>query len=432
MAIAGVALGAGWFLWSRSDVASMARSLDAEVAAARKDGMPMTIEEVRASIRERTPGTNAAPAYMAAFLASRGQRTSTDLLDRLVNGTATAADRKELGSRLRALAPALARFEQGTTLTSLNYDRRWELGLELLLPDLADHRKLVTALAARGIVEAEGGDVARAEKTMLAAARATAHLKTDPLLISYLVCLGDEHVVLRSAGRIVSARPADPAARRLARTVLAALGPMPDFRPICGFEATIARRAVNELGVDDLIKLKSIGGFASAPPAARFASAAMRVSSVRQANEARVVRFWRELYELMPEDPNDVVGLAQAVEQIERRYGDMSDLSSTMLNLLTPALQGVVQAAKNAQARRTVTKVSLDLLDAHARTGGFPETVKVSDPWGGSLRYRRQPGGFVLYSVGADGKDDGGTERGSGDGETPGTDIVFSFPARQP
>jgi hypothetical protein len=431
-AIAGVALGAGWFLWSRSDLVRIAQSLDSEVAAAQKDGMPMTIEEVRASIRERTPGANAAPLYLGAFSLAKGQQMPSELADRFLGGAATGPDGKELRSRLASLGPALTLFERGTAQASLNYDRRWELGLSLLLPDLADHKKLVTALTMRGLLEAQAGDLARAEKTMVTAARATAHLKADPLLISYLVCLADEAVVLRGARRIVSERPQDPAARRLARAVLTTLGPMPDLRQVCGVEATVARKAVNELGMDGVLASLSSSGIATAPPTARFAATALRVPPVRQANEAKVVRFWREMHERIPEDPNDVAGMAQAVDGMERQYGDMSGLSSAMLNLLAPSLQGVVQTAKIALARRKVLATALDLLDAKARTGVYPATVKVSDPWGGSLRYRRQPGGFVLYSVGADGKDDGGTERGRDDGEASGTDIVFSIPVRKP
>src|SRR5207247_5529550 len=66
-----------------------------------------------------------------------------------------------------------------------------------------------------------------------------------------------------------------------------------------------------------------------------------------------------------------------------------------------------------AQARAVI--LAADVLAFRAETGQFPDrledtrTAPVTDPYSGkAVRYRKEPNGFVVYSVGPEGKFDGG------------------------
>jgi len=57
---------------------------------------------------------------------------------------------------------------------------------------------------------------------------------------------------------------------------------------------------------------------------------------------------------------------------------------------------------------------------AHAAAIGDLPGLALTDPWGRPYRYRRQDQGYLLYSLGADGRDSGGTDHGGPD-PYPGT-----------
>ena len=83
-------------------------------------------------------------------------------------------------------------------------------------------------------------------------------------------------------------------------------------------------------------------------------------------------------------------------------------------------------------ARHGVLAAAAAVLAAKAQTGAFPETLPVgfTDPYTGKpLGYRREGGdGFVVYSVGPDGKDTGGVP-----GDRPKWEqAVFRYPAPPP
>lgn len=110
----------------------------------------------------------------------------------------------------------------------------------------------------------------------------------------------------------------------------------------------------------------------------------------------------------------------KAIETAEARY-NTSGISS-ILDWLTPPcarLIGVnVQGMARMQVARTAVAVERYRLataqlpqDTTDLVPGYLETTPI-DPFDGRpLRYKKRDGGYVVYSIGPDGTDDGGTER---------------------
>lgn len=72
---------------------------------------------------------------------------------------------------------------------------------------------------------------------------------------------------------------------------------------------------------------------------------------------------------------------------------------------------GLYRWYRNVRASEQITLAAAYALDVKSRTGAFPAALPASytDPWSGKgLGYRVEPQGFVVYSVGEDGKFDGG------------------------
>lgn len=109
-------------------------------------------------------------------------------------------------------------------------------------------------------------------------------------------------------------------------------------------------------------------------------------------------------------------------ESIEAELGR----GDAVLKLLVPSVGGFLSGADQVQTELDATRLILAVLIHRERTGSLPESLGALapglletlplDPYsGGAFVYRITPGqglGFVLYSVGADGRDDGGRAPG--------------------
>lgn len=139
-------------------------------------------------------------------------------------------------------------------------------------------------------------------------------------------------------------------------------------------------------------------------------------------------------------------------------FDERAALSSNLLlvGILAPALSRTVQSFDAADLERGGIDVMVALERFRFRTGAYPERLEQLvpgemkamplDPWSGkALGYRRvEPGqdkhkrGYLLYSVGADGKDDGGKEyqgmdlyrKPLVDPGIPGADYILNDPRR--
>lgn len=126
----------------------------------------------------------------------------------------------------------------------------------------------------------------------------------------------------------------------------------------------------------------------------------------------------------------DYASRQNAVRAWERELGtaQWSDLvdewvgcSRYFAKVLLPSLSGMNTKHTTVRAQRQITLGMLALARERADKGAYPETFPAGlmDPFTGqALVYRREGAGYVLYSVGPDGKDDGGkapAERSSRD-----------------
>jgi hypothetical protein len=133
----------------------------------------------------------------------------------------------------------------------------------------------------------------------------------------------------------------------------------------------------------------------------------------------------------------------QAVPGESRSTAVGRRIGETMLGWSFVSLSVAAQAEDRATVQRRMTEVAFALAAYRAEHGGYPtDLAKLvpkclkripEDPFSGKpLRYGREGTGYVLYSVGPNGQDDGGRESPANDldtgGELPGDDIVIQIP----
>jgi len=110
----------------------------------------------------------------------------------------------------------------------------------------------------------------------------------------------------------------------------------------------------------------------------------------------------------------------QAIEAAEARY-NTSGISS-ILNWLTPPSARLIVVNMQGMARMQVARTAVAVERYRVATGQLPQDIAdlvptyietaPLDPFDGRpLRYEKRDGGYVVYSIGPDGTDDGGIER---------------------
>ena len=105
------------------------------------------------------------------------------------------------------------------------------------------------------------------------------------------------------------------------------------------------------------------------------------------------------------------------------RSGITTIVTERLLALLAPSIQMFQAAEDRTVMKTTLTRLGLALAEYRAVEGEFPATLDALQPGyvdelpvdfysGKPLLYRRVEGGFILYAVGPNGKDDGGVGAG--------------------
>ena len=112
----------------------------------------------------------------------------------------------------------------------------------------------------------------------------------------------------------------------------------------------------------------------------------------------------------------------EAAEAIEAKLEEASGIHVMMVRMLMPAYARVIQIDLRSRARMRAAAAGLAIERYRLARGELPDTLGElvpayfnavpRDPFDGAeLRYKRLEKGFVVYSVGEDGSDDGGRER---------------------
>lgn len=400
-ALCAASVGGLWYAWTQSETGQAAASLPNELETARRAGLPTTPDELRAQIRQKK-GTNAANDYLAAFSyakASARKHLGKYDLAKFLRGKASAGEVADLKADIRRVKPALTDLEAGARKDLLDYNRPWENGFMILFPDLGDTRNLVNVLCLRALYQPE------TRKSLPLAARVARQVGEEPTTIAKFVQARLEQMTIDTLHRLLRENPNDPELHRIGRETLAAFGPFPSMRNTFGGELVMYRVGTQQMSPKIVEELAMAGVKLDLPPQS---IAMLRFPAVRRATEATMVRFWREMAEGVPKDPEDIQGLRTAMTAVESHYGNRERTDHALLAALGLFRGGFADAMGEALVRRRLLAGTLDGLEARAKTGAFPKTLEIGDPFATSMVYKPSAKGFSLYSVGPDGQDNGG------------------------
>lgn len=403
----------------------------------RAAGRPMTPEEI---IPKKVPSSeNAAPLYESAFALLKSESVDGKTLEQSVADTAKEyAAQPDLNATRAAFENALVHptfsqalelVEQATTRTQCNFNRQYDLGASLIVPHLNEMLAIGHILNAKALLLAHRGEPQQAYATLATALRMADALRTEPILISALIRNAQYKMALETLPALSAIAPPDDETAAHLSALLDAVDPVAPFvRALDGERSLYGEWIYNcfaDGNIHDLLGLEQGGAWAG-----RFAKAVLGYRPSLQLDHTFFLRNYarfadnasRPFWEISPPprmNPEDEFPW----------YATLSRFFTINFN---SSFLGIV----HMQAQLRVSRTGLALIRHKAARGSYPATLAGIDPrfldelpidpfTGQPLAYRPEDDGFVLYSLGENLADDGGTEKSKNARQAKPFDIVW-------
>lgn len=386
--------------------------LNAQLAQLRASGDPITPQEANAFYAAPSSGPNTTQLWLAAIVPLGSPQFQAG--GKALPFVGDAPNEVPLpGEPWELLDPA----EQFLQAWSASRDRLhlvarqvgearfpldFSLGLSMPLPHLQQLRAAARLLALETAVAAHRGQTDAAVEAVVALFAAARAIEQEPILVSQLVRMAIDGMARQQVRWLLSASTLDePQLARLDAELARS-----DFHHAVQ-RALTCERAMGIQVFDDLgsVAGELAGGFRLTPTSDEIVYLQLIEQMIAAFDETGPTR-------------------RQAVDDAARQVAFLSNQTGATVRfplsrLLLPSLQAVSEACSRNEADRDATRVAIAIERFYLRHGKLPSTLDElvpeflkslpEDPYvGAPLHYRVDAPEYVVYSVGANGSDDGG------------------------
>jgi len=404
-------------------------------AALEKEGRPMKQSDI---IPPEVPDEdNAALLYESAFLLLKAQPAPdknlleylSGLCDKFLNESIETEELDELQKLIEqdTVTQALSIIEDGTRRHSCRFDYDYNAGFNMLMPNLSNMRNTIRIIGVKSCLLAEAGSSDAAWQLAQTQLKLADAMRNEPILISFLVRLASINIACQTIHRICKVAPPNAEQYNIIEKLLldnedrTQIILSMDGERLLGGEwafSILRNGSAKDLSVitnseSGLVKMVMSLYSAFKPLSLSDKAAYMRIM-------AEYTRFVQQPY-----SPNDTSTIDRKVKQMQ---GHLHIITS----ILVPSIGRVKQRYWETVAQMRITRAGLALLQERKTQDVFPQTLEMlqienlDDPFSTeALRYKPQGRGFIIYSVGPNHKDNGGTKKQKKQKDE--WDIVWSY-----
>ncbi len=360
-------------------------------------GVPTTPQELARSVPH---DQNAAPFYdkAAALQKSMGIKYS--------ELPTASPDRKKLSAYVQAMTPVTKIVLEASERPDCEFAHSWKFGSVFeTFPEHARLKEFVKLCSCQSQLAALKGDWKAALEWNAVGFRIARHCDERDQ-IGLLVRLACEAIALTSLDRQIVQFGDSAEFRQAAGRQLDRLGPLPTVYR--GLFVDAACETVNYAAVTE----GSLKDAVTASPEIREVAVLGHIESVRLAALAKSLGFLADAIETMHDHPDDWRLAHQALADIESKRSLDHSLSGKIVELFASPPPAIAFAIGRLETLITLDRAALKLYEVKAQTGSFPRALPANlpvDPFSGKpFIYRLARNRFILYSVGPNGKDEGG------------------------
>lgn len=416
------------------------RRVEAEIAAIRRAGEPVTWEELNRWYVEPPPGQNAAGIYTQAF----AKLVVPDPVPaNLPLFGCDAGKLPELGEPLpvemkaaitdclETNAVALEILHLAANYHDCRYPVDLSRGFAASLPDLTKLRFAAKVLELEAILSAEERRADQAQSALVTGWTVGSSLRQEPILISRLVTISINGLMVSGLEQSINRVAFTDA--QLAE-FMAALA-VAEREP--GMVRALTGERAQGGGFFDGIRTGKVPPrvlFGLVGPKADATARLYRVSGLAEREEVYYLGVLNDYIAATRRPLGERLPAAKAVARRTKNCPRIFFISSMLLPALEKAIEKDVEGIVNLEVARTALAVQRFRLAQGKLPAVLGDLVPVYldavpvDPFDGQqLRFKPLAAGFVVYSVGRDGEDnDGRAKNAEGRQFQPGTDITFT------
>jgi hypothetical protein len=403
-----------------------------------------------AAIRKEDTERRSASDRLSGFAGSKGPGSSPEPAPKTIFDL-----QKQQDDSLPALGPVFEEVRKLDTRPGCDFGA---FGTSPAIADLeltTSFFTLVRDLCAKADFQDRHGDWKGALQWMRYAYRAAIDHGARPMFMSLLEQCGDRMSVNKEYGKLLARHPNNLGFLQATETQLHGEGALPDVRRDLGGEVVFSRFSIRALkgfapdvpSTDSDSELASDAGTSDdgseshgdgkttlKSSLAGFEFRIIRSKSVQQAIESNYLRAWRLSWSHFPSDRQDWQQYGRAMKLANEYVQKDKSLLNSNTRQTFPVYLDVADSIGIEQTWDRLLLTSIALLRTRSATGRLPVALPSSlgttrlDPFDGNpLRYRREGSGFILYSIGADRRDDGGHAQNFRDPDGTGSDEVVEF-----
>jgi type II secretory pathway pseudopilin PulG len=405
-------------LWPAKPSAA-STALDAKLAQLRADGVPLTAAEIATALPDPDAEHDAHLILRDAFAVPRGP-AGGDIP--FLGGTMPKRTEPFSDSVMQSINRCLSQSDTmlqkiPERLDGVRFSMGWTNGFtNLKNVPIVEVRHLIQALAIKAVFEAERGDAPKAAEALRKGFSVTTTLNSDSL-VSTMIRVACADIMCTATERALNRI-------KLGDSDLEQIYEQIDIERIDNFAPTfIAERHMGMLVLDPAREGRNY--FNDRP----FEVLLWKFAQFFRRDKRKFYRDEDYLTFLNVIDERQAAHRLSGRERVRRNEAlaayYTTNTRSLVAEMVMPNWKKAMRTATETKARLTALKVALAVERyrlAHANT--VPDTLDVlvpqflpsppRDPMDDQpLRFKKLPRGCVVYSVGADGIDDAGTERGS-------------------
>lgn len=429
LSIAALLILAFLIFWHSYQKSRSERLLAERLQAIRTQGFPINAAEWNTWYPEPPASNNAALIYnqmiplpLTNHWFDQGSKTNIFYFTNAI----PAQIRAELADLIATNKSALQLLHDAGKLPASRYPINLTAGPNTSISHLSSLRNAARLLKAEALDHTLSDRPQAAIDSMITALRTGHSLSNEPVLISFLVqcaCYKESAIALENILNRASFSPAlfPPLSEELWR----AENSLNLTRALAG------ERASGICSFQDISTLLTYGRQPTMGESTMFSL--YEASGLLESDFQTYLEFMNNYVAASQKPPEQIVSLFKTEEsKLEKKIGE-GRWKMLLSGMLLPALTKTAQRKVEAVAQLRLARLALTILTYQSQHNGqFPSALtKLTDvpldPFDGKLlRYRQTETGFLIWSIGADRIDQGGTPKTKGSNRDD-YDIIFTF-----
>jgi len=304
-------------------------------------------------------------------------------------------------------------LHKGAAIEHSRYPVDLSRGFDLLLPDISKVRDGARLLALEAVIHAENGKLAQAADSIISVFGLARSLSKEPILVSQLVRIACQALAVSTIEHTINRTEfSDEQLAALSQTLVKAEDPCAMTRAFVG-ERCIGL-SIFKMPAAQILSM--VDGGSQSPAAGGIAL--YKFSGLADMDIIAYTDVMNDYLKAIHLPPHERLDATDAIDE------NINNISRVHIftRLFLPALSRVTTLCVRNIALLHTARAGLAVQRYRLASGKIPDSLAElvptyldavpKDPFDGKeLRYKKLETGFVVYSIGEDGNDDGGKEK---------------------